>query len=75
MVSAWTDNPIIIRSEPKDLTTKNINQKIFLTAREEKFDVLYNLLSGKELNNVIIFANRRDTCRSLYERLRGQNLK
>ena len=75
MVSTWTDNPIIIRSEPKDLTTKNIDQKIFLTAREEKFDVLYNLLSGEELNNVIIFANRRDTCRSLYERLRGHKFK
>ena len=75
MVSTWTDNPIIIRSEPRDLTTKNIDQKIFLTAREEKFDVLYNLLSGEELNNVIIFANRRDTCRSLCERLRGQKFK
>lgn len=75
MVSIWTDNPIIIRSEPKDLTTKNIDQKIFLTAREEKFDVLYNLLSGEELNNVIIFANRRDTCRSLCERLRGHKFK
>ena len=75
MVSTWTDNPIIIRSEPKDLTTKNIDQKIFLTAREEKFDVLYNLLSSEELNNVIIFANRRDTCRSLYERLRGHKFK
>lgn len=75
MVSTWTDNPIIIRSEPKDLTTKNIDQKIFLTAREEKFDVLYNLLSGEELNNVIIFANRRDTCRSLCERLRGHKFK
>ncbi|GIR40313.1 MAG: ATP-dependent RNA helicase RhlB [Porticoccaceae bacterium] len=75
MVSTWTDNPIIIRSEPKDLTTKNIDQKIFLTAREEKFDVLYNLLSSEELNNVIIFANRRDTCRSLCERLRGHKFK
>lgn len=75
MVSTWTDNPIIIRSEPRDLTTKNIDQKIFLTAREEKFDVLYNLLSGEELNNVIIFANRRDTCRSLCERLRGHKFK
>ena len=75
MVSTWTDSPIIIKSEPKDLTTKNIDQKIFLTAREEKFDVLYNLLSGEELNNVIIFANRRDTCRSLCERLRGHKFK
>ena len=75
MVSTWTDNPIIIRSEPRDLTTKNIDQKIFLTAREEKFDVLYNLLSGEESNNVIIFANRRDTCRSLCERLRGHKFK
>ena len=40
-----------------------------MIAAEEKFTVLKNILSSDEVSSAIVFANRRDQTRWLYERL------
>tara|TARA_B100001564_G_scaffold357273_1_gene373166 strand:- start:1393 stop:2598 length:1206 start_codon:yes stop_codon:yes gene_type:complete len=75
LISSWTDNPIVIRTEKEDLATENVDQKILITTSAEKFKLLHNILLQEDLGNAIIFANRRDTCRSLFDRLKNLGFK
>jgi len=47
-----------------------VDQKVFLVSSKEKLTVLLNILRRDDLNQAIIFGNRRDQTRHLYEKLR-----
>jgi len=41
----------------------------------EKFTILYNILQRPGVETLIAFANRRDECRALFQRLRAHGIK
>jgi ATP-dependent RNA helicase RhlB len=46
-----------------------IEQITYITTKDEKFNLLYNLMLQKHLERVLVFVNRRDVGRDLKERL------
>jgi ATP-dependent RNA helicase RhlB len=51
-----------------------VDQRIYLASSEERFRILVNLLRSDDATSVIVFANRRDQVRRLYERLRKASI-
>lgn len=66
----WTYDPVTIEIEPESVATDRVEQHVYLVSGEEKFRVLRNIVRQPEAESVIVFANRRDQTRRLFERLR-----
>ena len=71
----WTDEPVTVEIDAERVTTDTIDQKILITTSSEKFTVLHNILLGEDIENVMVFANRRDICRTLHEKLKKNGFK
>lgn len=69
LAARWTLDPVRIEIEPEKIATDTVTQKLYLTAEEDKFKVLCNLIESEELDKVIVFVNRRDATRKLEDRL------
>jgi len=66
----WTRDAITVEIEPDHVATDSVDQRIYLASSEERFRILVNLLRSDAASSVIVFANRRDQVRRLFERLR-----
>lgn len=69
LTEQWTIDPVKIEMEPDRVAADTVNQKVYMIAAEDKFTVLKNILNSDEVSSAIVFANRRDQTRWLYERL------
>ena len=65
----WTFEPVTVEIEPERVATASVDQRVYLVASRDRFPVLMNLLDDPAVESVIIFANRRDQVRRLYEKL------
>lgn len=65
----WTQDAIRVEIEPETVTSKNVQQTVYLVSEEDKFNLLYNMVSQQHLERVMVFANRRDITRRVTERL------
>lgn len=70
----WTTDAVTIEIEPDHVATDSVDQRIYLASSEERFRILVNLLRSDDASSVIVFANRRDQVRRLYERLRKASI-
>jgi ATP-dependent RNA helicase RhlB len=52
----------------------SVDQKVYITATQDKFNLLYNLITRENMSKVIVFANRRDITRRLNDRLHKKGL-
>jgi ATP-dependent RNA helicase RhlB len=66
--SQWTRDPVLVEVEPEHVAVDTIDQVVYITTMEEKFPLLYNLVTREKLERVIVFGNRRDQTRQLMER-------
>ena len=71
----WTFEPITVEIEPERVATASVDQKVYLVSSRERFPVLMDLLNAPNVESVIIFANRRDQVRRLYEKLRKEGVQ
>jgi ATP-dependent RNA helicase RhlB len=71
----WTVDPTTVEIEPNNIATQNVTQKVYITPTNEKFELLNNIIQQSEVESVIVFANRRDQCRNLYEKLKGKGFQ
>jgi len=67
--SYWTTKANIIEIEPERKTLESIEEKIYLTASEDKFSLLYNIISKEKPKRVLIFCNRKDETKLIYDKL------
>lgn len=75
LAQRWTEDPVTVEIEPAQVTTETVEQKVYITATEDKFNLLYNLIISENMEKVIVFANRRDITRRLNDRLVKKGLK
>ena len=68
----WLYQPVFVEIEPESKTSENIEQKFFTVAETDKFLALEKILADYQNQKVIIFANRKDQVRRLYEKLSRQ---
>ena len=66
----WTYFPKEVSVVPEETTNKNIEQVIYSVEADQKWPVLESLIKEKDNQRTIVFANRRDETRDLYERLK-----
>ena len=71
----WTVDAEVVEIEPAQVTTETVDQKVYITETSQKFDLLYNLITTENLDKVIVFANRRDITRRLFEKLQKKGLR
>ncbi|MGB5326338.1 MAG: ATP-dependent RNA helicase RhlB [Pseudomonadales bacterium] len=69
MIDSWMVDPVRIEIEPETVAADSVDQRIYMVSSREKFSVLKNILASEAVGSAIIFANRRDQTRRLFERL------
>ena len=65
----WTRNPIKIEIAPEQIAVDTVEQFVYLTEADNKYALLYNLITTQNLQRIIVFVNRRDQTRELEDRL------
>lgn len=71
LASQWTCSPVHIEIQPERSATDNVQQLVYMISSDEKFTLLMNLLDQQDVQSLIVFANRRDICRDLFEKLQA----
>ncbi len=71
----WTNDPVSVEIEPEHVATDSVDQKVYMVSAAEKFPLLRNLLQSEAVESAIVFANRRDTTRRVYEKLKRAGLR
>lgn len=71
----WTQDPKTVEIEPESVATDTVDQKVYMVSASEKFPLLQNLLRQEDVESLIVFANRRDTTRRVYEKLKRHGFK
>lgn len=74
LVQQWTYQPVTVEIEPESVANAKVDQHVYLVSTEEKYTLLYNLIQQEHADSMIIFANRRDECRDLQEKLKLQGI-
>ncbi len=74
LAGRWTEAAQVVEIEPTQVTTDTVDQKVYITATQDKFNLLYNLITRENMSKVIVFANRRDITRRLNDRLHKKGL-
>ena len=69
LVEQWTFQPVTIDIQPENVANATVEQHVYLVSTEEKYTLLYNLIQQEHAESMIVFANRRDECRDLQEKL------
>lgn len=74
LASQWTHNPLSFEVKAKEITSENIEQRAYIVSIQEKFAVMYNLISNHMLSRVIVFCNRRDEAARLTDMFKACGL-
>ncbi len=74
LAAQWTRDPVHVAIEPEQVAVDTVEQVTYLANGEEKYTILYNLITKRDLRRVMVFANRRDETRRLAERLRAHGI-
>ena len=73
--ASWTINAEQLEVESDTVAADTVDQKVYIVTTDEKFTLLYNLITQNQLERVMIFANRRDETRDLTHKLRDYGIK
>ncbi|AJQ94942.1 ATP-dependent RNA helicase RhlB [Gynuella sunshinyii] len=74
LAERWTRNALKFEIEPEVKTAEAVEQTIYLLSTDEKYPVLKQVLKDGEVDRVMIFANRRDLVKDLFERLKKDSI-
>ena len=69
----WLFEPVTIEIEPEKKTNADVEQRMYLVAKQDKFKLLKEILDKDPIEKVMIFANRRDQVRKIYDQLKKDN--
>jgi ATP-dependent RNA helicase RhlB len=75
LASQWMWEPEQIRIGNEKPANENVDQKIYIVTNQEKYPVMKKLIElHQDKGPIIIFANRRDLVRKVFERLKKDGL-
>lgn len=69
LAEQWTRSPVRVEIEPEQVAVDTVEQVVYIVTTQDKFALLYNIITEKDLNRVLVFCNRRDEVRRLGETL------
>ena len=65
----WTKSPVTVEIEPEHVAVETVDQIVYIVTKDEKHALLYNIITNKNLERVIVFCNRKDETRRLADLL------
>lgn len=65
----WLYEPVFVEIEPEQKTSQNIEQKFYTLLESDKFNALKQIIDKTLPQKIIIFANRKDQVKKLYDKL------
>ncbi|GLQ30101.1 ATP-dependent RNA helicase RhlB [Litoribrevibacter albus] len=75
LTEQWTMDPVRIEIEPEQVTSDRVDQRVYLLEASQRYGQLKKIIDGDDVGLVIVFLNRRDQTRRLYEKLKADNVK
>ncbi len=63
----WTTDPLSVEIEPEQVAVDSVDQQVYIVTTDEKFTLLYNMITKQKLERLLVFCNRRDQTRRLAE--------
>jgi len=74
LASQWCIKPVYIESEPEQVAVDTVRQIVYMTTTAEKFTVLYNLITSKPHERILVFTNMKNEAGRLSERLKRHGI-
>ncbi|MFH1216284.1 MAG: DEAD/DEAH box helicase [Pseudomonadota bacterium] len=65
----WTKDPVIVEIEPEQVTVDSVEEIIYMVSANDRYALLYNIITRQNIKRAIIFGNRRDETRKLTDML------
>lgn len=75
LIDQWTNDPLQVVIEPDTVATDTVEQRAYLVADVEKYNILKDVLAEEKPELCLIFANRRDLTRNLCTKLNKEGYK
>ena len=69
LASMWMTDSMSIEIDPEQVASSSIEQRNYIVTSEDKFALLYNILTRENPERVIVFANTRIETKSIGDRL------
>ncbi|MFA8343249.1 MAG: DEAD/DEAH box helicase [Rhodothermaceae bacterium] len=73
--NSWTKESVRVLIKPENVAAETVDQKIYIVTTEEKYALLYNTIKKNKLERVIVFCNRRDEAKLVFEKLYGNGIE
>jgi len=71
----WTMNAVHIEIEAEQMTTEQVEQKVFMVPADEKLEIICRYIEVNNVRRAIIFGNRRDETRRLEAALKSKGIR
>ena len=75
LAQQWLFEPVTVEIEPEKKTNADVEQRVYMVAKADKYKLLQDILRDEPIEKVMIFANRRDQVRKLYDHLKQDGYK
>ncbi len=75
LAQQWLFEPVTVEIEPEKKTNADVEQRVYMVAKTDKYKLLQEILRVEPIEKVMIFANRRDQVRKLYDHLKRDGYK
>ena len=75
LAQQWLFEPVTVEIEPEKKTNEDVEQRVYVVSNQDKYKLLQEILRDEPIEKVMIFANRRDQVRRLYDHLKRDGYK
>lgn len=75
LAQQWLFEPVTVEIEPEKKTNADVEQRVYVVGKSDKYKLLQEILRDEPIEKVMIFANRRDQVRKLYDHLKHDGYK
>ena len=75
LAQQWLFEPVTVEIEQEKKTNADVEQRVYMVAKSDKYKLLQDILRDEPIEKVMIFANRRDQVRKLYDNLKRDGYK
>lgn len=69
----WLHEPVFVEIEPEHKTSDLVEQRFYMLAEDQKLAAIEDIIASEEVDKLIIFANRKDQVKRLYDKLRPRH--
>ncbi len=74
LASQWLNDPVTVEIEPEHVAVETVNQRVYIVENCKKIALVYNIMQRENPDQILIFANRRDSVFDLNERLQQMGI-